>query len=350
MGGGGAERVALEIIRDLLAAGHQVDLVLARATGALMPLVPRQVRVVDLEVSRVLAAIWPLVRYFRRERPDAVQVSMWPLTTMAILAHRLAGSKARLVTSDHIAFAQASWWDTLPIRLTAGPLYRLADVRVSVSEGAARDLAALTGLLRDRFEVIYNPISPPGEIRSTPAVEELWGGAGARIITVGSLKPQKNHALLLRAFACLERKDARLMILGEGPLRGDLERLAAELGIADHVILPGFALDPWPYYASASLFVLSSDYEGFANVVLEALAVGLPVVSTDCQSGPAEILDHGRFGTLVPVGDEAALADAMQRALDEPGDPGPGRERAARFSQGSARRYRELLLAGLADA
>lgn len=350
MGGGGAERVALEIIRELLGAGYQVDLVLVRATGELLPLVPAEVRVIDLDASRVLTALRPLTRYFRRERPDAMQVSLWPLTIVAILAHRLARSKARLMTSDHIAFGQASSWDTLPIRLTAGALYRLADVRVSVSEGAARDLADLTGMRRACFEVIYNPISPPAEIRSMEAIEGLWGSAKIRIITVGSLKPQKNQALLLGAFARLGHESAKLMILGEGPLRADLEALAEQLGITDQVIMPGFVLDPWPYYASASLFVLSSDYEGFANVILEALAAGLPVVSTDCQSGPAEILDHGRLGTLVPVGDEAALAKAVARALDEGHDPEAGKSRAATFSQGSARRYRQLLVPEASDA
>jgi glycosyltransferase involved in cell wall biosynthesis len=350
MGGGGAERVALEIIRDLLGAGHKVDLVLVRATGQLMPLVPAEVRVIDLNASRMLGALKPLVRYFRRERPDAIQVSMWPLTTVAILAHRLSRSRSRLMTSDHIAFSRAGGWDKALIRLTAGPLYRLADVRVVVSEGAAQDLAALTGLGRDRFELIYNPISPPREIRPMAKAERLWGPGKDRIIAVGSLKPQKNHAQLLRAFARMGREDTKLMILGEGPLRSDLERLAAELGILDRVVLPGFQIDPWPFYASASLFVLSSNWEGFANVVLEALAAGLPVVSTDCPSGPAEILDHGRFGALVPVGDEAALAAAMERALNNQGDPEAGRARAASISQGSARRYRELLLAGRGHA
>lgn len=350
MGGGGAERVALEIIRELLAAGHKVDLVLVRATGQLMALVPPEVRVIELKARRLLGALGPLIRYFRHEQPDAVQVSMWPLTIVAILARRLAGSRARLVTSDHIAFVHAGWRDKMAIRMTAGPLYRLADARVVVSEGAARDLAALTGLRRGAIELVYNPISPPAAIRATKEAEILWAGARHRIVSAGSLKPQKNHALLLRAFARMARQDATLMILGEGPLRPDLERLAAELGIADRILLPGFRIDPWPFFASASLFVLSSDYEGFANVVLEAMAAGLPVVSTDCPSGPAEILDHGRFGTLVPVGDEAALAQAMAHALGDRGDPEPRRVRAATFSQGSARRYRELLVPEQPDA
>jgi glycosyltransferase involved in cell wall biosynthesis len=350
MGGGGAERVALEIIRELLEAGHKVDLVLVRARGELLPLVPSAVRIIDLGASRMLGALAPLTRYFRRERPDAVQVSMWPLTTIAILAHRLSRSRALLMTSDHIAFSHAGGWDKLVIRLTAGPLYRLADQRVVVSSGTAQDLSELTGLKRDRFELIYNPISPPRNIRSTPDIDRLWEGAKTRIIAVGSLKRAKNHALLLRAFARLGREDAKLMILGEGPLRGDLEALAAELKIADDVIMPGFAIDPWPFYASASLFVLSSDWEGFANVVLEALAAGLPVVSTDCPSGPSEILDRGRFGRLVPMGDEAALAEAMNRALDDPGDLEAGKARAASFSKGSARRYRQLLIPERQDA
>lgn len=350
MGGGGAERVALEIIRELLGAGHKVDLVLVQARGELMPLVPPEVRVIDLGASRMLGALRPLVRYFRRERPDAVQVSMWPLTSIAILAQRFSRSRARLITSDHIAFSHAGRWDKLVIRLTAGPLYRLADRRVVVSNGTGRDLADLTGMKRDRFELIYNPISPPRQFQSTAHVDGLWGGAKERIIAVGSFKRAKNHALLLRAFARLGRPGAKLMILGEGALRPDLERLAARLGIADDVILPGFAIDPWPYYASASLFVLSSDWEGFANVVLEALAAGLPVVSTDCPSGPSEILDRGRFGVLVPMGDESALAEAMARALDHPGDIEAGKARAATFSQGSARRYLELLIPENADA
>lgn len=349
MGGGGAERVALEIIRELVGAGHRVDLVLLRAAGELLPLVPPQVRIIDLKASGMLGALWPLVRYLRHERPDAIQVSMWPLTTAAILARILSGTRPLLVTSDHIAFSQTALKVKVQLAVSAGLLYPFADHRVVVSDGAARDLAKFTGMRLDRFEMIHNPISPPDAIRSTAAVEILWGGARARIITVGSLKPQKNHALLIRGFARMRRPGAKLMILGEGPLRGDLEALAVELGIADDVIMPGFALDPWPYYASASLFVLSSDYEGFANVVLEALAAGLPVVSTDCRSGPADILDRGKFGSLVPVGDEAALAAAMERAMAGGDDDDAGRARrtrAASFSQGSARRYRQLLVPG----
>lgn len=343
MGGGGAERVALEIIDELLTAGHPVDLVLVQVAGELIPLVPAAVRIVDLKARRMRDALLPLLRYLRRERPHAMQVSMWPLTTVAIAARLLSRAPTRIVTSDHISFASAGAGLRLAVGLTAGLLYRFADHRVVVSEAALRELADLTEMDPRRFEVIYNPLSVPDPIRPTAAAEAAWGGPGLRILTVGSLKRAKNQALLLRAFARLDRKDARLMILGDGPLRGELQALAADLGVAGRLVMPGFALDPWPYYASADLFVLSSDWEGLPMVLIEALAAGLPIVSTDCPSGPREMLDGGRFGTLVPTGDEVALAKAMARTLQAPADPKPGIARAKSFAQGARRRYRQLL-------
>jgi len=223
-------------------------------------------------------------------------------------------------------------------------LYPLADVRIACSKTAANDLAHLSGIARDRIEVIYNPISPPKRIASNANVEALWGGKGPRIITVGSLKEQKNHALLLDAIARLENRDAMLMILGQGHLHDRLVQQASELGIDDRMIFPGFSVDPWPYLASADLFVLSSDYEGFPLVLAEAMHAGLKVVSTDCVSGPAEMLDGGRYGRLVPCGDADALAKAIDAALAERADPTAIRARAVTMA-GPAMidRYTELL-------
>lgn len=346
LGGGGAERVALASIRDLVARGHRVDLVLMQATGELLPLLPKDVRIVDLNVHRQAQSVIPLVRYLRTEKPDALHALMWPLTIIAVIACRLARSAATLVISDHVVYSQGRlgarqlWL----LRLTTALFYRFADHRIVVSEGAADDLAALSGLSREAFEVIYNPISPPIAISSAPEVERQWKKNGPRIITLGSFKAQKNHALLLAAFARLSRTDAELMILGEGMLRRQLELQAEELGIADRVHLPGFVIDPWPYLASADLFVLSSDFEGFANVVAEALYAGLNVVSTDCPAGPREILDSGRYGRLVPCGDVVALARAIEEALLERSNPGKQRARALEISGPHVEdRYAELL-------
>jgi glycosyltransferase involved in cell wall biosynthesis len=175
--------------------------------------------------------------------------------------------------------------------------------------------------------------------------DTLWGcPPGQRILTVGSLKDQQNHPLLLRAVAAVDRPNARLMLLGQGANEAALRMLAVDLGIADRVVFAGFHADPSPFYATANLFSLASDYEGLPTVLIEALSFGLPVVSTDCPSGPTEILQGGRFGRLVPVGDAPALARAMEAAVNAPVDREALILRAADFApEIAARKYLDLL-------
>lgn len=350
MRGGGAERVALRLAEDFLAAGHQVDLVLLEAVGELIPLLPRQVRVFGLNATRIRSAIGPLCRYFRERKPDAIQISMWPVTVVGLLAHRLVASKARVVLSDHIPlskqYSNLGNAGLAALGASIAAFYPLANARVVVSHQAADDLARVSGIRRDSIDVVYNPVSTPlAQSGLRPDIECLWGGSEARIITVGSFKEQKNHALLIRSFARLRRnRPAKLMILGDGLLRPVLEALAVTEGVPDDVIMPGFSTDPWPYYASANLFALSSDYEGYPLVLIEAMRSGLTIVSTDCQSGPREILADGEFGTLVPVGDEAAFASALELGLQSQCDPGRLRARAETLSgQGTSDRYLQLM-------
>jgi glycosyltransferase involved in cell wall biosynthesis len=294
-------------------------------------------------------SLMPLVRYLRREQPDAFHATMWPSTVIAIIAHRLALSKSRLMVSDQVTLSQQVTrpMQRTALRLSTGLLYPLADVRVQCSAVAADDLARLAGIDRKTIEVITNPVEPPPRIETRDDIERLWGVArGERIITVGTLKEQKNHELLIDAFAKLDRPSARLMIVGEGPLRGALLEKARQLGVADRMIVAGFQLDPWPWLASADLFVLSSDYEGFPLVLAEAMAAGLKVVSTDCISGPAELTDHGRYGRLVPCRDPEALAAAMAAALDVTVDSGRMRRRARKMAGPTQiARYADLLTA-----
>jgi glycosyltransferase involved in cell wall biosynthesis len=347
LGGGGAERVALTLAKAFIGRGQEVDLVVMERTGELLDAVPAGVRIVDLGVKRMRGVIPPLIRYLRQRRPDAIQISMWPLTIMGIIAARLSRVPMRVVVSDHVAYS-APFLNSRQLRLlgwSARLIYPLADHRVVVSERGADDLAALTGIARSRLEVVYNPIDVPRTIASSDVAERAWRGPGRRIISTGALKPQKNHALLLRTFARLQEKDVQLVILGEGPLRAELERLAADLGIADRVAMPGFRVDPWPYLASAEMFVLSSDYEGYPLALAEAMHAGLRIVSTDCVSGPSEMLDGGRFGKLVPVGDERALAEAIEEGLRRPHSPDLVRERAQSVSgAGVVDQYLDLLI------
>ena len=349
LGNGGAERVALMLAEEFLAHGHEVDLVLVQAKGELLGHIPTGVQLFDLRATRFRTALRPLIRYLRERRPFALQVSMWPLTIIAILAARLSGVNPRVIVSDHSTLSKqygASWSTMAALKWTTRLLYPLAVARVCASTGSAVDLANISGLRPEQFTTIHNPVlRPPPELSSNPAVERLWNSSERRILTVGMMKEAKNHELLIRAFAHV-RKDlsAKLMILGEGSLRPTLERLIAELELGEDVILAGFASDPWPYYASADLFVLSSNREGFPGVLVEAMLAGLPIVSTDCESGPREILDGGRLGRLVPVGDAEALAKAIAAALNEQHDPGPGREQISRLSGSSSKQYLDLML------
>jgi glycosyltransferase involved in cell wall biosynthesis len=352
MRGGGAERVALKLIEDFVALGHRVDLVLMAAEGDLIPLLPPGVRVIDLGAARIRDVLLPLRRYLRREKPDAIQISMWPLTVIGILAHRLARSRARLVVSDHIMLSRQYALGRLGSKLLGLSIrlfYPMADARVVVSKQAGDDLARLSGIARDSIELIYNPVAvPPAGSGTTAEIEKLWSTRDARILTVGSLKEQKNHQLLIRSFAQLLRsKPAKLMILGEGDQRGPLAALAEAEGVADKMLMPGFTADPWPFYSSADLFVLSSDYEGFGLVLVEAMRSGVPVVSTDCEAGPREILADGAYGRLVPCGDVEALAEAMRQALDNPSDAQALKARAEEISgPRSSARYLELMTTG----
>jgi glycosyltransferase involved in cell wall biosynthesis len=273
------------------------------------------------------------------------------LTVVAPLAAQLSGRRIPVLVVEHNALSQAyssrGRAHRLALRLSLALGFRTATARAAVSLGAAADAARLAAVAADRVQTLYNPIRsrPVPEAAALDLAEAFWRcPRGRRIITVGSMKEQKNQHMLLRAFHLLDDPAANLLLLGQGGLEPKLRQLAAQLSIADRVTFAGFHPDPTPFYMTADLFVLSSDYEGFGNVIVEALAAGLPVVSTDCPSGPAEILEGGRYGRLTPVGDAGALARAMRGALAAPVDYEALKRRAADFApEKVARRYLQLL-------
>lgn len=349
--GGGAERVMLDLAKEFSYFGQQAELVLMQATGDFLPIAQRDFQVFDLNAVRTRGVPAALARYLREHKPDAVIANMWPLTTAAVIGRSLSRHQCRLLLLEHNTLTQQY---SSRGRFHAGMLttsmaatYRFADVIAAVSEGAAKDTARLARLTNDRVKVLHNPI-PQRQAPSPEAMqhaEALWNcPPGQRILTVGSLKEQKNHALLLHAFAKIQSPEARLMLLGQGANEAVLRAMAAELGLADRVVFAGFHPDPTPFYQTADLFVLSSNYEGLPTVLIEAMSCGTPVVSTDCPSGPAEILENGKYGRLVPVRDAHALADAMQQALAAPHDPVVLKHRASDFAPAiAAKRYWELL-------
>lgn len=332
---GGVERITIELMREFCRRGFRVDLVLLRARGELLEHLPAGVQLFDLGKERIRSAIMPLRAYFRSRRPDAVRAAMWSLTSATLLAAIGLRHRPRVVVSEH-SLLSMQYGKSLKgrawLRASMVSSYRLADGIVAVSDGVAGDVSALSLIPRRRIVTIPNPVAQP--TRSGQDSDAVWGGAGGkRILTVGQLKPVKNHAMLLEAFEHLAAgTDATLAIVGDGPLRDQLERDVRERKLDGRVLLPGYSATPADWYAGADLFVLSSDFEGFGNVLVEALQFGLPVVSTDCPGGPAEILGHGRWGRLVAPGDAGALAAAMAQALTEPVDRAARRERAGEFT------------------
>ena len=348
--GGGAERVSLDLGHAIAAQGHAVEFALMQRSGDFLAEAESAFSVVDLAAPRVRHALPSLRAFLEQRRPDVVLASMWPLTVMVPLAQKLARHSCRVIVCEHgILSAQYRDWGMahfLALRATTAVGYRLAAARVGVSVGVAADMARLSMMDPARIVAIHNPLRalPVPEEGQVAAAAALWNGHGPRIITVGNLKQVKNHALLLRAFARLNVPEARLMIVGQGPEEQRLRDLTAKLGLQDRVILAGFHPNPAALYATADLFALSSDHEGFGSVLVEALSFGLPVVATDCPSGPAEILGDGQWGHLVPVGDAEALAATLQAALSAPVDKDALKARAAAFSVDIvARRYLELM-------
>jgi glycosyltransferase involved in cell wall biosynthesis len=329
--GGGAQRVIVNLAQGITERGLPVDVVLATAEGVFLDQLPPTVRVVDLRARRLLRSIAPLARYLRRERPRILVSSMSHANLVALWAARLARRGTPVMVTVHNTMSQSTpdqggMAGGLSSRLLR-TFYPWATTVVAVSRGAADDLARTSGLPRERVEVVYNPVITPAMLalaRQPP--DDPWFGAGQPpvILGVGRLTRQKDFPTLVRAFADVRRsRPARLIILGEGEDRPALENLIGELGLTDDVALPGFRDNAMAYMAGSAVFVLSSAWEGLPTVLIEALAAGTRVVSTDCPSGPREILQEGRFGALVPVGDAPALARAVLNALDGPADTLP---------------------------
>lgn len=343
---GGAERLTIDLARSFRDRGAKVDLVLLKERGEFLAMVPKGVRIVELDVERLRSAVVPLRRYMAREKPDAVLAAMWPLTSLAVLAATALPQRPRVVVSDHCPLDWqygSNWKSRLALRASIRLAYPSADAIVAVSRGLASELAASAKLPFNRATTIYNPIPPP--LRSERARVDWGPASGARILSVGSLKPVKNFPLLLRAFAPLAHAgEAVLAIVGTGPVEAELRTLAAELGLGERLRLPGYSATPGDWYGTADVFALTSDYEGFGNVLVEALHHGLPVVSTDCPYGPSEILERGRWGKLVATGDEAALTAALREAAARAVDRKELRERASFFSvERAADKYWSLL-------
>jgi glycosyltransferase involved in cell wall biosynthesis len=325
LGGGGAETVMLNLLQGMLQQNLDVELILGKAWGPHLWKIPAAANVVDLNSGNWGKTLFALTQYLRKERPQALIAAMHYGNEVSILAKRLSGIPTQVVITEHNTFSQAikstSKSRKILIPLFVKTLYPLADHIVVVSQNAAQDLARSNHLPESRITAIYNPVvNDTLQEKAQMSIDHPWFQPGELpvILGVGKLERQKDFPTLLRAFAQVHQQHpCRLVILGWGALQAELDSLAQELGIGDAVALLGYVENPYAYMARSATFVLSSAWEGLPTVLIEAMAVGIPVVSTDCPSGPAEILDKGKYGALVPVGDADGLAKSILTVLRE---------------------------------
>jgi glycosyltransferase involved in cell wall biosynthesis len=339
LAGGGAERVMINLALGFANRGLNVDLVLVKAEGPYLFHLPSNINLVKLEKSRLLLSLPALIRYLRQTRPTILMSALEDTNTVALWARKLAGVSTRVIVTVHNHLSCESQNSTqLKRRLTpqlVKMFYPWADHVVAVSQGVASDLIKI-GIEPQKVQAIYNPIvTSELRLRLQETIEHPWFEPGQPpvILGVGRLTRQKDFSTLLRAFAQLNRRNtSRLMILGEGEERIELEKLARELGIAENVMFPGFVTNPYAYMTQAKAVVLSSAWEGFGNVLVEAMAAGTPVIATDCESGPAEILANGKYGKLVRVGNPEEMAIAIAATFEHSVDVEELKKRAEEFT------------------
>ena len=354
--GGGAERAMLDIGRGLAERGFVVDLVLMQATGPYMEEVPESVRVVGLNTRGLPATLAALVSYLRRRRPSVLLSTLPTCNVAALLANlQLRRSFAVIIRqASHFSmdYATRSFRGRIALSVERA-LWPFADAVLTNSCAVAGDLKRIAPRISRRVRVIRNPVVGPDlAARAAEPVDHPWFHDGQMpvVLAAGRLHPIKDHATLIKAFASVAgERMVRLVIIGEGVERDRLLALARELGIAGRVDLPGFQRNPFAWMARARVFVMSSLFEGSPNALVQAMACGTTVVSTDCPGGTREILGGGAWGALTPVGDHTALAAGISEAMDSPLAPDELIGRANDFSVESSISGYEAAIAAVLD-
>ncbi|MBI5352970.1 MAG: glycosyltransferase [Chloroflexi bacterium] len=306
---------------ELARRGLAVDFVLVQAVGVNLKNLSDDVVVVNLATMNTYLSLPKLIRYFYKRRPDVFISSLDLTNLIALIACRLSGVKTRVFIriENMVSSHKRVFWKKRAEKFLLSRLYPWADGVLAVSKIVAEDIAIYAGISPFKIHTIYNPvITPELLIKSNHEVNHPWfqDKSIPVILGAGRLTEQKDFKTLIIAFAILRKDlDVRLIVLGEGEQRLELETLVQELGIDRDVDLPGYVENPYPYMKQSNVFVLSSAWEGLPTVLIEALACGCPVVSTDCPGGIREILSDGRYGELVPVGDSQSMAEALRKVI-----------------------------------
>lgn len=321
---GGAERAMLTFCTAAIEQGLRVELVLCKDEGRLKQLVPKELRIIDLRCKRTAYALPKLARYLTHTRPQALYSTVRNTNVIAICAAKASGLKIPVIVRESSS-PLSSQKRTALERVTTGliPLtYRFAHAVIAVSDGVAEDLITMSSSLKERIKVMPSPVISHEmlTLAEAPITHPWFLHPEIQVIVCAArMEPDKGYDTLISAFDRLRaRVDAKLVILGNGTQRDSIQRRVAALDLSEHIDFLGFVVNPFPYMKHAHACVLASKHEGLPNVLIQAMAFGTPVVSTDCKSGPREILCDGRYGQLVNIGDAAALAAALEKAITLP--------------------------------
>lgn len=306
---GGGERVSLNLASEMKRRGISVEILVMKKEGEFLLEAEKEFSIIDLKCFKTFVLPFKLIHYIYKNNPDVLISNFWKLNLCSSILKILFPSLT-LILWEHSPPSRTPFSPTWLYALTASFFYRFANNIVAVSGGVQKDIVRITIGLSKKIIVIYNPITPPKIILDHRVINEP--NHTPQIISIGRLEEEKNVKLLINAFAIvLASIDAKLCIVGDGSLRDPLMALCLEKNIAQHVRFVGFTDTPYRYIMQSDLLVMSSNFEGLPTVIVEALYCGISVVSTDCPTGPREILNDGEYGTLVPLNDEQAMANAI---------------------------------------
>lgn len=348
--GGGAEKVVINLLKVIQYQDIALDLVMATAEGPYLNSIPQSVRAIDLAAGRVVKAILPLSKYLQDNRPQALISHMNHANLVAVAANRLSSFKTQVILVEHntLSASKSKLLRAKLVPLLMKLIYPQADKIVGVSQAVSRDLESELGLTQQTVATIYNPVVDEQLLAQARApLDHPWFQENTPpvFLAVGRLTPQKDFATLIEAFALVRKKvAAKLIILGEGECRTELETRIEQLGLEQDVGLPGFVDNPYAYMSRAKSLILSSRWEGLGNVLIEAMACGCPVIATDCPSGPNEILAAGKYGHLVSIGNPEELSIAILQVLKTSVNQDLLRQRAMYFTvERAASQYLKLI-------
>lgn len=323
---GGAERAVIELANHLAKTGYEVNLIVGWGESSYREEISPKVKLIDLESRNKLRILFRISRYLSLARPSVIMSALDNANIMLLIAKKLSGFRGRVVISQRAAlgasFFGVPWWRVSMKKKLIKALFPMADAIISNSKYAASELIKIMPKISEKTFTIHNAVDVTHiEDLGKRALKQkgVAGNNSASLLVVGSLKKRKNLELCLRSFkiVSLQRK-VHLNIIGDGPEREKLEKLARDLGLQKKVYFRGFDKNPFRWMAKASVLISSSAGEGCSNVILQAMALNCPIVATDCPGDSAELLGHGDWGRLVPMGDAQGMATAIIETLDKP--------------------------------